>query len=355
MKVLFIKPSISKSKRFKIKLLNFYNNNFGFEDISAFFEASLREVFKVKRMGAREAILKKEWVNKNFDLVVVDYRADILAGIENKKDNAIEISKNFSIPKVLFASTDKTITLPDNEVLDKYNVIFKREPFSDLDRYDISEENKKKICSTMLSCPFVRRSKFKYLSLILSLFYPKYKKNKNYEYDVYFSGPGIKEGRIVENYKNRNKIWQRVRSEGFKVIGGIIPREGEYVDKNIRGVSIRGEKYIKTINSSKICLAIDGVGNFTYRHLELFYSGAFVLSTDSIDKLNLPIKIQNGVDYVSFSSVDDMVEKIKYYIEHEEEREKIAKKGREKFEKYYNIKRHGEYIETCIKISLENS
>ncbi len=352
MKVLFIKPAVAEAKNFKIKILNFYKDIFGFEDISAFFEASLRSAFKVKRMSAAEAVLKKEQVDKNFDFVVVDSRTDILAGANGKEENAIALSREFKIPKVLFVSTDKALVLPKDEVLDKYDIVFKREPFSDLDKYDILEENRKKIFTTMLACPFVRLSKFRCLNPILKLLYPKYEKNRKYRHDVYFSGPGAKEGRAIEDYKNRNKIWEIIKKEGFKAFGGIVPRNGEIVPKNIKSENLKGKKYREAINNSKICLAIDGVGGFTYRHLELFYLGAFVLSTDSLDELELPIKLEKGRDYVSFSSLDDMAEKIRYYLTHNEEREKIASFGREKFLKYYDTKKHGEYIKNRVENKL---
>ena len=43
-----------------------------------------------------------------------------------------------------------------------------------------------------------------------------------------------------------------------------------------------------------------------------------------------------GVDYVSFSDKEDLLEKINYYLLNDKEREKIAKSGRSKVLKLYN-------------------
>jgi len=349
MKVLFIKPEVKKSKKIKIKILNFYNNFIGFEDISAFFEASLRVNFRVERINAKEAALKKDWINNNFDFVVVDYRADFLPNIKRKDENIIEIGSNFSIKKILLLNSDKAGTMPSNNVLDVYDLIFKREPFKDLNKYNLSDKNKQKICTTMISCPFIRMSQFKVISFMLNFFNPKYIDKRKYEYDVFFSGPGPKTGREKDSYKNRLNIWQRVKEEKFNTLGGLISREGEKYPQEVLTKKLKRKEYLEAIRKSKICLAVDGVGEFTYRHLELLQQGAFMLTPDSIKNLKLPIKIQEGADYIAFSSLDDMVNKMRYYLSNDGERELIASNGKKKFDKYYKIKKHGEYIEKCIK------
>ena len=41
-------------------------------------------------------------------------------------------------------------------------------------------------------------------------------------------------------------------------------------------------------------------------------------------------------DYVSFDSKNDLVDKIRYYLEHEDERAEIAARGELKVRQYYN-------------------
>ena len=45
---------------------------------------------------------------------------------------------------------------------------------------------------------------------------------------------------------------------------------------------------------------------------------------------------KDGEDYISFTDKEDMIDKIRYYLSHDEEREKISRSGREKVLKLYN-------------------
>ena len=47
---------------------------------------------------------------------------------------------------------------------------------------------------------------------------------------------------------------------------------------------------------------------------------------------------EDGVDYVGFSTKEEMLEKIKYYLTHEKERKCIAESGRRKVLNQYNTK-----------------
>jgi len=350
MRVLYLKHDLG-ANTLKIYLLNFYNNLLCFNGVNAFFEPALWSAFKVKSITTKKALKNKEWVDKNFDLIVVNYKTDIgrietRAG-KDRTEKIIEISKAFKKPKGLFLNTARASFMPPEEVLDSYDLIFKREIFKDLNKYNISEENKKKICTTMISCPFIKIPKYKFLSPFFRFFYPRYKRNKKHKHDIFFCGSKVKKER---NEEDRVNIWQRIKKEKFNSLGGIVYKRSK--DKNIPEELLceefKGRKYIKAINSSKICLATEGIGEFTFRHLELWCLGAFVLSNNSINKLDLPIKPIDGVHYVSFDNIDDMIEKIKYYLKHDEEREKIAQAGRKMFEEQYDVVKHGIYIKNNV-------
>jgi hypothetical protein len=55
-------------------------------------------------------------------------------------------------------------------------------------------------------------------------------------------------------------------------------------------------------------------------------------------------------DYVPFSNLKDLVEKIKYYLEHEEERDRIRMQGRATVGKYYNARIYWENLFEAIGI-----
>jgi len=60
------------------------------------------------------------------------------------------------------------------------------------------------------------------------------------------------------------------------------------------------------------------------RVMEVMGTGSFLLTEDipTIHEL-----FTDGVNLVTYKNMDDAIEKAKYYIEHNEEREKIAKAG----------------------------
>lgn len=56
------------------------------------------------------------------------------------------------------------------------------------------------------------------------------------------------------------------------------------------------------------------------------------------------------VDYVPFTTLKDLVDKIRYYLEHEEERDRIRMRGRATIEKYYNARIYWENLFETIGI-----
>jgi glycosyltransferase involved in cell wall biosynthesis len=136
---------------------------------------------------------------------------------------------------------------------------------------------------------------------------------------------------------------QRLTREGIRFYGGLqYPTPGAQSYEQRR---LPFEEYENAINRSKINIAPEGYGQFTHRHLEIWCMGGFCLSTPSIREVTLPLgNPQEGVHYVAFDDLDDMVEKIRYYLTHDDERETIAAAGRSLFETIYDPARHGEAI-----------
>ena len=71
------------------------------------------------------------------------------------------------------------------------------------------------------------------------------------------------------------------------------------------------------------------------RAWDIMGSGGFLLTNYQADFLK---HFEPGVDFDYFLDEDDMMRKIDYYLEHEEERQKIAKNGYEKVKKYHSYK-----------------
>jgi hypothetical protein len=54
----------------------------------------------------------------------------------------------------------------------------------------------------------------------------------------------------------------------------LIARKG---NEEIKGPKLSRKEYVEAIRNFKISLALDGQGEFTFRHLELWYMGAFMI------------------------------------------------------------------------------
>lgn len=64
----------------------------------------------------------------------------------------------------------------------------------------------------------------------------------------------------------------------------------------------------------------------------------------------LPLYFKEGEDLVCFDGIEDLKEKVAYYLEHEEERRQIAENGYEKVKKYHSYVRR---IEEMLSIVFE--
>ena len=72
------------------------------------------------------------------------------------------------------------------------------------------------------------------------------------------------------------------------------------------------------------------------RIFEATLCGAMLLESDNPET---ELWFEPMVDYVPFVNETDLVEKAKYYLEHDDERERIASNGHQKAKKMYNCER----------------
>ena len=86
------------------------------------------------------------------------------------------------------------------------------------------------------------------------------------------------------------------------------------------------EEAARKYNEAKVCLNIAMKDDVNMRCFEVMGCGGFLL-TDKIPSIQE--LFVDGVHCVLYDGLDDMVEKAKYYLEHEEAREKIAKAGQQ--------------------------
>lgn len=95
--------------------------------------------------------------------------------------------------------------------------------------------------------------------------------------------------------------------------------------------------YIKTINQSKICIISTNIFNSPNMKFTEFTScGSFVLSDEPADMKQLGFK--DGDHLILYKDLNDLKDKIKYFLKNEKEREEIAKNGMNFTRKNHNNK-----------------
>jgi len=111
-------------------------------------------------------------------------------------------------------------------------------------------------------------------------------------------------------YPNRGKVNKLVNKMGLKSMTKRIVHQ----------------TYIKAINQTKICIISTNVFNSPNMKFTEFTScGSFVLSDKPADMEELGFK--DGEHFVLYKDLNDLKDKIKYYLKHKKERELIAKNG----------------------------
>jgi len=123
-------------------------------------------------------------------------------------------------------------------------------------------------------------------------------------------------------------------------------QNGTTLNQDLDTYKRRGKFYLKEIARCKIVLNFRGGGWDTMRYWEV--PGASSLMISQCPKILIPDNFVGGKHVVWCSdSLDDLLDKINYYLLHQNEREEIAKNGHEHLIKYHlNTVR----AETLIKI-----
>ena len=94
-----------------------------------------------------------------------------------------------------------------------------------------------------------------------------------------------------------------------------------------KDIFVIGDDMVDVINSYKIHLNCNISNDINYRTFETTGCGTFLITnyTPGLEKL-----FDIGKEIVVYNDLNDLDNKVKYYLENEEEREKIAKSGYEK-------------------------
>jgi spore maturation protein CgeB len=95
------------------------------------------------------------------------------------------------------------------------------------------------------------------------------------------------------------------------------------------------QKYIQAINQTKIfIISTNCFDSPNMKFTEFTSCGSFVLSDKPSDMAELGFEDMKHM--VIYKDINDLQDKIKYYLTHEKEREKIAKEGMDFTRKHHN-------------------
>jgi glycosyl transferase family 1 len=113
------------------------------------------------------------------------------------------------------------------------------------------------------------------------------------------------------------------------------------------GGKVRYSRFLREIAAARLSLHVAGNGPFTHRVTEFLGLGSCMISVRFPLALHVPLV--PGVHYVTFADdLSDLVDVCRYYIQHEDERERIAAAGCEYFERYLHFDQLAGYYVTTI-------
>ncbi len=158
-----------------------------------------------------------------------------------------------------------------------------------------------------------------------------------YGSDVSFVGAG---------YYNRRHLFKGLIDYDFKIWGtdwdmnsalaGCVQRAGERVDTDDIVRIFNSSKININLHSSTYHKGINPFGDFVNpRTFELASCGAFQLIDNRSELADF---FEQGEEIIVFEGLEDLRQKITYYLDHTEEREKIAEKSRQRVIKEHTYK-----------------
>jgi len=103
--------------------------------------------------------------------------------------------------------------------------------------------------------------------------------------------------------------------------------------------------HLESQSKSKLCLALPGgmrKSYMTFRHVEIWAMGRCCLTINPTNRVILGDPKDCWVEFKD--DLSDFVDVVNYYLEHEEERKRIAENGRAYYDKHLTPKAHAKYI-----------
>lgn len=305
-----------------------------------FFRGSLHSACRVTERPWRYLAAHADSVGRKFDWVVINLKAGgPKRGVT--EEEVRQVGRLKGCGKALFINYAKAGVLPRDAILDPFDLVFKREVLKDLDRYDVSAANREKLRTTMLACPLVPATRRSLAGLDVRR-HGFREPSSCFTHDVFFSG--------ADTNPMRRDVLARIAGGPLDFIGGLQDKSGAPLGGNPFALEkMTLDDYVRLARESRVNLALEGIGEFTFRHLELWCLCCFMLSSPSARDVRTPIEAEEGKHFVCFDNQDDLIDKLRHFRDADGERERIAREGRRVFERDYSFVKHGRCIVSSLR------
>ena len=299
---------------FVILLRNFNLRKKTRQDTSGYIDAAIHSNAYVVELPYSVCMLLSNFLNFLFDGIFVNWKfTSSRNGIETQNKLA-KLSNKFDIKKVIIDNRDQSFVKIEDELLNKFNFVIKREK-------NVSITNKKYL-STMLPCTLAKHKISKKIEKIDWKNIGYSRPNNDFKYDIYFTGS--------KSSKERVETYKFIKNKNFNIF--------------MNFERVNQIQYYKNIYLSSINIALAGNGEFTFRHLEILGNCSFMMCDKQINQIELPIPIKDGEHFITYENHNDLLEKINFFLKNKDLRSKIALNGRKQLEKYYSPKNHGKIL-----------
>lgn len=302
---------------FYIFLKNFFLYRKSTNSTSGYIDAAIHSNAKVLELPYNYCIIFSKILNYFFDGIFINWKfTNYRKNKQEIETKLLKLSKKYKIKKVIVDGTDKSTTIIKDEILNGFDYVIKREKNKSIIN--------KKYFTTILPCKLID---YKILKNKEDIEWSKIgysQPNYNTTYDIFFSGQ--------QTSQYRKELIEFLKNKDFNFFG------------RVENLKIPFKQYLETIYNSSINLALEGKGEFTFRHMEIFASCSFMICEKSINDLELPLPLKDGKHFVTFKDNDDLLEKINFYLKNDKLRNDIALSARKVLEEHYSPKKHGEYL-----------
>ena len=154
----------------------------------------------------------------------------------------------------------------------------------------------------------------------------------------------------------RNELVKQYGEDKLCVMDSVFGRKkNDGLDEVLEGVDIGNcvrhhHLYFDAIYDAKINIEGPPGGRafYTGRMMESLANGCCYFYPTPNYNVDFPNELIDGEDFIIYHNLDDLIEKIEYYLSHEEEMKAVAQNGFNKLLKYHTSEvRAKEFIETC--------